>query len=219
MDEAASRAQGCEEGAVFCAGEQVAGRGRGDQRKWQSEPGKNLLCTVVLRRVAFPAFSLCVGYAVALAYMAFLGGVCAPRIKWPNDVLVCDRKIAGVLCQVRAGALLVGIGCNLLQVKFPPELSHACSLAQIVGGERCPDPFAFLPVLLDRLYACVMAPPSIGVLESCLWKQGEYVCFRECAGTRPPILGRVVGLAADGALCIDSAGSMRSYYSGEIAFW
>jgi BirA family transcriptional regulator, biotin operon repressor / biotin---[acetyl-CoA-carboxylase] ligase len=104
------------EGAVAVADEQTAGRGRLG-REWFATPGSSLLASVVLRpdvpTANLPELSLVAGRAVAQA-LGEVAGV-APEVKWPNDVLVNGRKVAGILAEAKDGRVVVGIGINVSQ--------------------------------------------------------------------------------------------------------
>ncbi len=135
-DARAKAAAGAVHGATFVADTQTRGRGRGGH-EWHSPAGENLYFSVVARTRVDPArisqVSLVVGIAVARA-VERLAGVAA-RIKWPNDVEVNEKKIAGVLveAQIRGGAvdaLVIGIGLNVRGRAFPEHLvDRATSLA------------------------------------------------------------------------------------------
>jgi len=127
-------------GAVFVADAQRAGRGRGGNR-WHSPPGSNIYLSLVLRMrcgaEVVPPFALALGVAVARVADEALGRARA-RIKWPNDVYVDDKKIAGILVEAltRDGAppvLVAGVGLNVLAQDFPPELAHTATSLECAG--------------------------------------------------------------------------------------
>ena len=118
------------EGIVIFAESQRAGRGRLG-RRWVSPPHRNLLFSILLRPAAVPVgrwseLTFCAALAVAETAERFAGQ--PARIKWPNDVLVAGRKVAGILleCHHRQtpGFVVVGIGLNVLQREedFDPAL-------------------------------------------------------------------------------------------------
>lgn len=127
---------GAPEGAVVLADHQTAGRGRRG-RAWIAPPGTSLLVSVVLRPslpvARWPEIPLTAGCAVAEGLEAAAGVSAA--LKWPNDVLVGGRKLAGILAEGAAGApplVVLGIGVNVSQgeADWPPELAgRARSLA------------------------------------------------------------------------------------------
>ena len=129
---------GVAEGIVFFAESQRAGRGRLG-RRWVSPPCQNLLFSVLLRPATvpverWPELTFCAALAVTETAERFTGQTA--RVKWPNDVLVSGRKVAGVLLEAHharePGFVVVGIGLNVLgrTEDFPTELrERAGSLA------------------------------------------------------------------------------------------
>ncbi len=146
QDEARTRVRAGERHVVGVrAGCQTAGRGRHGAR-WEAPFGTCLLVTYILRgddcrpesagRLAFVA-------AVAVADAIAAGTGLAPNVKWPNDILLSGRKVAGILIEtvspdVEAGiteaAALIGIGLNVNIVEFPPELSPFATSLQREAG-------------------------------------------------------------------------------------
>src|SRR5205823_1731834 len=141
-------------GLVAVAEHQTAGRGR-QGRSWTAPPGSSLLMSVLLRPGIRPERSHLVTAAVALAAADALEEVAGfrPGLKWPNDLIVDDRKLAGVLAEADGGAVVVGIGINLnWPDQLPQELAQgAVSANQVVG--RAVDADAVLIRLLERLDA------------------------------------------------------------------
>ncbi len=139
LDEAAA---GAPAGTVAVADEQDAGRGRRD-RRWESSPGGALLVSVLIRPAELPrdAWHLATA-ATALAMSDALEATAGfrPLLKWPNDLVVDDRKLAGVLAESLltgpgSPALVVGVGCNLTRDAFPPELAERATSVEHVSGE------------------------------------------------------------------------------------
>ena len=139
MAEAASLARaGCPSGTAAGAEEQTGGRGR-YRRRWESAPGAGLYVSIVLRpalpETDTPAVSLALGLAAAEAIARTSGAVC--DLRWPNDVLIGDRKCAGVLVETEGPALIAGVGVNVNQTEFPAELAGlATSLRLALGREQ-----------------------------------------------------------------------------------
>ncbi len=107
--------RGGPEGQVLVAEEQTAGRGRMG-RSWVSQPGASLTFSVLLRPASIPAsrrgwLPLLTGVAVAAAVRDVARA--AATLKWPNDVLIGDRKLAGILAEQSGDAVVVGIGLNV----------------------------------------------------------------------------------------------------------
>src|SRR5205823_3197380 len=140
------------EGAVVVADEQTAGRGR-QGRPWLAPPGAAILSSTLLRPPPdrrLPELSLVAGVAVADAVEETLG--LSAQIKWPNDVLVNRKKVAGILAEARGDAVVLGIGVNVNQRReeLPPApRTPAASLRTIDGVERTREPI--LARILERL--------------------------------------------------------------------
>jgi len=126
-------------GAVVVAGEQTAGRGRRGH-SWFSPPGSGLYVSVVLApataRVDPPRatmlLTLAAGVAIAEGVEAAAG--LAVDLKWPNDLVVSGRKLAGILAEGGGDTVVLGYGINLLEAAFPPELrGRATSLQSELG--------------------------------------------------------------------------------------
>jgi len=138
------------EGALVDADHQTAGRGRLG-RSWEAPPGKALLFSILLRPPSernVPELSLVAGIAVADALERTLG--LSVQLKWPNDVMLRRRKVAGCLAEMREGVVVLGIGLNVNQTREElPE--NAGSLLTLTGRET--DREALLTALLEDLEA------------------------------------------------------------------
>ena len=132
-------------GARVTADFQTQGRGRRG-RTWDAAPRQNVLLSVVLRPAFPPADAWQLGFLAALAVADVLtASGLTPRLKWPNDVLLNDHKVAGILVETLpslpggAGwAAVAGIGLNVNQAEFPvPELLlHPATSLRIVTGRE-----------------------------------------------------------------------------------
>ena len=140
-------------GTVFAAEEQDAGRGR-QGRTWVSAPGRSLTLSVVARidSEAFPLLPLVTAVAVCEACETVAKVTC--RIKWPNDVWICGRKVAGILIEARPqeGWAVVGIGLNVSSTAgdLGEELRETATSLRIASGEDVGRDVA-LSALFDRL--------------------------------------------------------------------
>jgi BirA family transcriptional regulator, biotin operon repressor / biotin---[acetyl-CoA-carboxylase] ligase len=121
-------------GSVVVAEEQTAGQGR-HGRAWHSEGGAGLYCSLVLRPAeGAPVITLALGLGAAEA-MAQVTGL-RPDLRWPNDLMAGERKLAGILVQAAGPALVAGIGINVNHRGFPAELAEqATSLRLELGRE------------------------------------------------------------------------------------
>ena len=141
------------EGAVAAANEQTAGRGRLG-REWDAPPGSSVLASVALRpdvpTAKLPELSLVAGRACAET-LAAVAEVVA-EVKFPNDVLIGGRKVAGILAEAREGRVVLGIGINVLQSEdeLPPRAEFPATSLLIETGRQIPRA-ELLASLLDHL--------------------------------------------------------------------
>jgi BirA family biotin operon repressor/biotin-[acetyl-CoA-carboxylase] ligase len=207
-------AEGVPAGTVVLAVEQTAGRGR-DGHTWHSPPG-GLWLALLLRPRAAPLGIMSIRAGLVLADVVDeLAGRPLARLKWPNDVLVDDRKLAGVLCEGRwqGGTpqwLAIGLGVNIAN-EIPPAVRHsAIALAEVVPGVRRID-------VLDRL-----VPPLTR-----LGTATEQLTEQECAAfaardwlrnraLRGPVPGRARGVRPDGALLVEGEREVAVVREGHV---
>ena len=204
---------------VVVADTQTAGRGRRD-RPWHDEPGGSVLASIVVRpRLAvrdLPKLSLVAALAVAEAIEAVAG--LGPRLKWPNDILVNGRKIAGILLESRVTAepvVVVGIGINLEQSAFPPELTATATSVRLESGRTVPRE-AMLDAALAAFDVWRAALEGQGFpAVRARWLEladtiGRAVSSEECVGI-------ATDLDAEGALVVrDHAGRLHHVVAGEL---
>jgi BirA family biotin operon repressor/biotin-[acetyl-CoA-carboxylase] ligase len=209
-------ADGAEAGTVVIAGEQTSGRGsRG--RAWRSPPGGLWLSALYRPRAVagVELLSLRVGLAVAQA-IELVGSGLRISIKWPNDLILGDRKVGGILCEARwqgegLAWVVGGIGVNVTNpipadlaggatrlADHLPALSAEALEAGVTARLRALDPSG------DRL-----DPVELAALRERDWLQGRRL--------RGPVAGQSVGIAEDGALLVrDAAGVLRSVRAGTV---
>jgi BirA family biotin operon repressor/biotin-[acetyl-CoA-carboxylase] ligase len=142
---------GAAEGLVLVAESQTAGRGRLG-RSWSSPPRAALTCSVLLRPAGVPPSArawlpLLTGIAVAAALRAEAG--VAAGLKWPNDVLVGDRKIAGILAEAHGDAVVAGVGLNVTLTRAELPVPTATSL--LLENAACLDRGRLLAAVLTEL--------------------------------------------------------------------
>lgn len=131
--------------SVLVADMQTAGRGQGDH-KWHSRPGENLTFSVVARFGGSSPLaplevrdSLLITQVITLALRLLLESYgLEVRIKWPNDIYIGDRKICGILIEnvlsgSQVAASIIGVGLNVNQNVFPPDLPNPVSLSLLTG--------------------------------------------------------------------------------------
>ena len=145
-------------GLVALADEQTAGRGRRGN-PWQAKAGQSLLLSVLLREFPTHAetLTLLAGLAVARGLEAAAPIDC--EIKWPNDVLIAGKKVAGILVEQRGGDVVIGIGVNVAQhgADFPPELRGRAGSLYSAAGQQF-DRLEVLEHLLEQLQTHLFAP-------------------------------------------------------------
>jgi BirA family biotin operon repressor/biotin-[acetyl-CoA-carboxylase] ligase len=220
-------AEGAPEGSVFVAEQQTAGRGRGTHR-WYSANSAGIYCSVVLRPSVAPSEALALSLAAGLAVHSAVQEIdptLKPDLKWPNDVLIGGKKFCGILTEMNAEVtrvryMVVGIGINVNQVKFPPELqSIATSLRLSTASpwsrmQLC----AALLKSLDREYRALIdlpdARPSILARfeERSSSVRGQRVRVDENGGFE----GWTEGLEARGFLQVRTPRGMRTVLSGTV---
>jgi BirA family biotin operon repressor/biotin-[acetyl-CoA-carboxylase] ligase len=141
------------EGAVAVAGEQTAGRGRLG-RDWVAPPGSSVLASIALHpdvpTAKLAELSLVAGRACAQA-LSEVAEVVA-EVKWPNDVLIGGRKVAGILAEAREGRVVLGIGINVLQTadELPQRAQYPATSLLLETGHRFPRA-ELLAALLNHL--------------------------------------------------------------------
>lgn len=214
MDEVAARAeQGAPAGTVVGADRQIAGRGRRGHR-WASPPRAGLYLSYLLRpRGDVSLITLAAG--VGIMRTLSVVGVTGAELKWPNDVMVGRRKLAGVLTEgahlgTPHATVIVGIGLNLQRAAYPPEVAErAVSLVELGGEVPSRDGGHLLALLLESLHD-VWSHLDAGGHDDivAMWcrhspsASGAYVSWDEPGG---PMRGCTHGIDATGALHVRTA--------------
>lgn len=206
-------AEGAPAGTVVLADEQVAGRGR-HGRVWHSPAGRNICLAYLVR----PERALGSGVLALRVGMAVAGALhdlhARAQLKWPNDVVVKGRKLAGVLCESRGqtggpGWVAVGIGMNVHGPVAPEVADAAVALEDLVDGVTR---VAVLERLVPRLHSL---PQTTTLSDS---ERRRYAEMDWLAGRRveAPIQGVAGGLAADGALLVNTGTGIQRVVGGGI---
>jgi BirA family transcriptional regulator, biotin operon repressor / biotin---[acetyl-CoA-carboxylase] ligase len=224
----AAAGEGAPEGSVFLAEEQTAGRGRG-AHTWDSARSAGIYCSAILRPSLPPSDVLVLSLAAGLAVRSAIEQVDAKisiDLKWPNDVLVGNKKICGILTEMNAEAtrvryVVVGIGINVNQTHFPDGLEDQASSLRIATGREWSrvELTAALLKSLDREYASLIkrkdARSSIlrRFSEQSSWVRGKQVCLEENGST---IEGVTEGLDDRGFLLVRTAQGLQTILSGTV---
>lgn len=198
-------------GSVVVADEQTAGIGR-HGHAWESEAGTGLYVSIVLD--PHPVLTLALGLAAQSAIRQVTSLTC--DIRWPNDLMLGDRKLGGILVQLQDGRAVAGIGINIGQRAFPPELRGiATSLALETGLDfRRGD---MLDALLDSvpLATARSASETIEAWErTSTWARGKHVTID--LGSRT-VSGHTSGLDPNGFLRVRvSDGTVETVIAGSV---
>ena len=195
---------GAPHGTVVTAGEQSAGRGR-QGRSWTAPAGRALLLSVVIRD---PPRLLPLYAAVAVADVVGDGA----QIKWPNDVLVEGRKVAGILVEGRPqeGWAVLGIGLNvaLREEDFPEELRERAAGLGLEPG----DVERVLSELLTRIEVRLAEPSEEMLID---WRERDVLRGREISWAAGS--GTAEGVDGDGCLLVRTeSGETVALDAGEV---
>lgn len=200
-------------GVVVVAGAQTAGRGRRG-RTWEAAPGTALLVSVLLRPGPSlpPARTHLAVAAVALAARDACSAVAGfvPGLKWPNDLVVADAKLAGVLAETEAGAVVVGLGLNVAAAgPWPPGATSA----EAAAG-RPVDPGALLDALLVALAPRCDSWAAVAA-------EHRRACVTLGRTVRVDLddesfTGTAAGVTDDGHLLVDVGVCLRTVTAGDV---
>ncbi len=220
---------GAPHGLVCFADEQTAGRGRA-AHTWQSPPGSGLYVSVLLRAKIAPADVLWLSLAAGLAVREAIQQVTALEadLRWPNDLLFGPKKFCGILTELNAEVtrvrhLVVGIGINIHQERFPLELSQQATSLRIETGKHWPRGEILIALLkaLHREALALEAPGQLAaathsildrLVQSSTWIRGKRVHVDEAGGYS----GVTAGLDARGFLLVETADGLRTVLSGGV---
>jgi BirA family biotin operon repressor/biotin-[acetyl-CoA-carboxylase] ligase len=223
---AALAERGAAEGLVVAANMQSAGRGRLG-RTWASPPGAGLYVSVLLRpsRLVLPLVTIAAGVAVAQGIEASTG--LHAQLKWPNDVCVGPRKLAGVLAEAHANAsdgasvpyVVLGFGINVLPAAYPPDVALRATSLEGELGRHVDRGLVFVECLsaLAQRYADLIHGHTAAVIAA--WRERAATTLRrrvrfETAGAQ------LEGVAEDvdetGALLVRTTSATIRVTSGEV---
>jgi len=212
------------DGLVVVAGEQTAGRGRRGHT-WFSPPGSGLYASVVLAPATArvdplrATLLLTLAAGVALAEGIHAATRLSVSLKWPNDLLVARRKLAGILAEAGDRLVVVGYGINVAVAAFPPELcDRATSLESELG--RPVDRYHVLVetlAALSRRYEDLLDGRFDAILDA--WRRhapaasGASVTWTTMEGTQS---GVTAGIDDQGALLVQVGDRVERIVSGEV---
>jgi BirA family biotin operon repressor/biotin-[acetyl-CoA-carboxylase] ligase len=217
-----------EDGTVFIAEEQTSGKGRLG-RQWTSPPGVNLYASLLLRPVISPLDAPKLTFVAALAVVeavASLTGLQA-TVKWPNDVLLNGRKLAGVLSEMRAESdrvhyviLGVGVNLNMSREQFPSDLRYPATSLRIETGQPV-SRSGFVRQFLERFeeHYFRFLQEGFDVIRPDWDRLCDLVGRRVRVDMETESLsGEAIGLDEDGSLLVRSDdGRMQNIYAGDVS--
>lgn len=221
-------ATGAPEGTIVLADMQETGKGRMG-RIWSSPSGKNIYLSMIIRPEIPPYIAprLTIVTAVALSDTLIEAGIPDHRIKWPNDILAGDKKLSGILTEMKGDTdaiefIITGIGININSTRedYPPELYNtATSLYMLLG--RFTDRNDFIALLLshfEKYYNRFLAGEFRNILA--VWKERADIINRNIRIQQfnETFSGRVIDLNEDGNLIVDTGPEIRTVNSGDINF-
>ena len=219
--------EGAPEGTLVLADEQTRGRGRRD-RLWHSPAGVSLYASLILRprlpATLLPLVSLTAAVGAARALEEW-GGLRGVAIKWPNDLLLGEKKLGGILAEARgesgSAAIVVGVGLNVNLVDFPAGMEgEATSLRLASGRPWDREPLlgailAFWEAEYDRLLAAGPAPLLEAMLQRSAHPRGSLVEID--LGGGEILNGTFAGYGGSGELLLQEAGgAVRPLHVGEV---
>jgi BirA family biotin operon repressor/biotin-[acetyl-CoA-carboxylase] ligase len=204
---------GAPDGAVVIADHQTAGRGRLG-RTWHSPPGVNLYLSRICRG-PFDLLPLQGALAVRNTIQCFLPPDLTAVIKWPNDILAGEYKLAGILCELLEDFAVVGVGINVNMTEFPEGLRRpASSLRLLCGAEQ--DRKALLRTVLDNLdYWLDNSDQVVDAFAGHCITLGREVTVN--LPGREPLTGTAVRLNERGALILrDQSDDLHTIEAGDV---
>jgi BirA family biotin operon repressor/biotin-[acetyl-CoA-carboxylase] ligase len=190
---AALAAAGAPSGTSVIANEQTAGQGR-HGHTWHSEKGHGLYVSIVLPKESAPALTIALGLATLDAISAATHLEC--DLRWPNDVMINNKKAAGVLAQLVESAAIAGIGINVNHDRFPIEISGEATSLRLESGYEHSRERILIELLpaVDRYVNLLAAAGPAPILEQ-FARRSSYASGK-----------RVTVLQGDSVLCGTTAG-------------
>lgn len=221
IDAADLAARGEAHGTVVVAEEQTAGIGR-HGHLWHSEKGGGLYLSIILRLALPPDAIPVLTMALGLATQRAIEDACTVRcdIRWPNDLLLNEKKLAGIMVQgAGKGVLIAGIGVNVNQTAFPEELGSIATSLRMETGQEYPK-----EALLDRIvsgcltYAARLECVGKGDILKQFEAQSSYARGKavEVADGHRVFSGITAGLDENGFLRVETATGIETVMAGGV---
>jgi BirA family biotin operon repressor/biotin-[acetyl-CoA-carboxylase] ligase len=214
-------AQGSPSGTVVLADEQTAGIGRLG-RSWLSSAEAGIYCSILLRipilTRELPVATLALGLATAEAIQRKTKLAC--DLRWPNDVLVTEQKVAGILAQLHDSCIVAGIGINVNQKSLPKDLrTPAASLRMLMGRETAREHLVVTLLECVDEFCALLVNQGAGAVLRAFSSASSYVLHRrvEYEADKGPRRGVTLGLDDNGFLRVrDDSGFVQTLYTGSV---
>ncbi len=212
-------AMGAPEGTVVVAERQTAGKGR-KGRSWFSTPRGSIVFSMILRPKASPeSLTTLLGLSAALSIEKNCPGV-KVGIKWPNDLYIAGRKVAGILAESRGSDVIVGIGIDINDSEddFPARLREtAISLFMATGniydrGKIFSSILEIFESFYSRWEREGLSVFKFDVESRLVWKGKEAII--ESGGDE--FIGKILGITSEGYLRIDVQGEEKVFQAGDL---
>jgi len=211
---------GAPELSVALASHQSAGKGRAG-RQWLSPDGTGLYVSILLRpNLPADKMPLLALVAAVAARGAIEAAGCAPRIKWPNDIVLEEKKVCGILMEAGPGWAVAGVGVNVSQVEedFPPELrDRAASLGMLGVRASRAQLLSLLLAGFAQSYAQLAREGFGGILEQYRQKCATLSKEVRVIGTREEYRAHALDIDQDGALIVEREGRIGRVYGGDVS--
>ncbi|MFW5985684.1 MAG: biotin--[acetyl-CoA-carboxylase] ligase [Halanaerobiaceae bacterium] len=218
-------ASGVEEGTMVLAEKQSSGRGRRG-KEWFSPGGTGLWFSLILRPEFTPEKASFLTILTALSLEKVLREYrLKPFIKWPNDIYVDNKKVAGILSEISAEIdfvkyAVVGIGINVNQEYFPEDIKEKATSLKIVSGQNISRKKLLSDILLEfeNFYELLLANEEKEILKQ--WKNkldilGHRVQIKT---NNRDYYGRAIDISEGGALILeDESGKQHKFWAGEAS--
>ena len=203
-------------GTVIMAGIQTAGRGRVPGRRWEASRGKNLLFTLILSGAEMERNPLPIVIGLGISNYLKKHHQVKSTIKWPNDILVEGRKIAGIIIESRNNFFSIGIGVNINQVEFPDLPIHSATSLSIEKNKKF-DLFSELELILNEIKKTLVKDSWQKEITARFHNFGKEVSISTgIPGQEKTITGIIEGIGTAGQLLLKRGGAILEIFSGEI---